>query len=204
MKISATIMAAGKSSRMAGENKLLLRYGQSSIIRSICETVIASRFHPIMVITGFEKEKIEVELSELKIQLIYNPDWEEGMATSINTGIAALPKEIDGNLISLGDMPLIGGTILEKLKGAFDSNSGKRIIYPLYNDHQGNPVIFPRKYFDKILSTTGDRGCKKILKHYPENAIGVPVSSKEVVLDCDTPDDYLKLNKHDQDLHVSA
>jgi len=68
----------------------------------------------------------------------------------------------------------------------------------------GNPVIFPRKYCYKILSTTGDRGCKKILKQYPENAIGVPVSSKEVVLDCDTPDDYLKLNKHDQDFHVSA
>ncbi len=204
MKISATIMAAGKSSRMAGENKLLLRYGQSSIIRSVCETVIASRFDPVLVITGFENEKIEEELSELKIQLIYNPDWEKGMATSINTGIAALPKNIDGNLICLGDMPLVGGTILEKLKGAFNSNSGKRIIYPLYKDHQGNPVIFPRKYFDKILSSTGDRGCKKILKQYPGNAIGIQVDSQEVVLDCDTPEDYLKLNNRVKDIHVSA
>lgn len=204
MKISATIMAAGKSSRMAGKNKLLLDYGKSSIIRLVCETVIASRFDPVLIVTGFENEKIEEELSGLEIKLVYNPDWENGMATSINSGIAAIPEEINGNLIALGDMPLVGSYVLEKLSSAFDSNAGKRIIYPLYNNKQGNPVIFPQKYFAEILSSTGDRGCKKILKRYPENAIGIQVDSQEVVLDCDTPEDYLKLNNRVQDFHVSA
>lgn len=177
---------------------------QGTIIRSVCETVILSGFDPIWVVTGFENEKIDKELSDLDVFIVHNADWEKGMATSINTGISVLPEEIDGNLIVLGDMPFVSTTVLDSLRDIFDSNSGTSIVFPVYNNRQGNPVIFPKKYFPNIKSSTGDRGCKKLLKQYPGNAIGVPVDSNEVLLDCDTPDDYEALMEKFQGDHVSA
>ena len=70
---------------------------------------------------------------------------------------------------------------------------GKRIVYPIFSDQQANPVIFPKKYFNEILLSKGDRGCKKILKQYPDDAVGISIDSDEVILDCDTKDDYFRI-----------
>ena len=96
-------------------------------------------------------------------------------------------------MIVLGDMPMISKDTLQLLIEQFINEKGRRIIYPIYENRQANPVIFPQKYFSEILSSTGDRGCKKVLKQYPDDAIGVPIQSQEVVLDCDTKDDYFHL-----------
>jgi len=96
-------------------------------------------------------------------------------------------------MIVLGDMPLLTTRTLNRLIEKFCANEGKQIIYPVYSGQQANPVIFPRKYFSEILSSTGDRGCKKILKQYPDDAIGISIDSEEVILDCDTKDDYFRI-----------
>ena len=93
----------------------------------------------------------------------------------------------------MGDMPLVTVETLDGLVNQFCIHEGDRIVYPLYSDRQANPVIFPRKYFSEILSSKGDRGCKKVLKQYPDDAIRIPINSDEVILDCDTKDDYLRI-----------
>ena len=193
MIISATILAAGGSSRMGYENKLLLPLNGDLVINRICYTVLNSGMKPVIVVTGFQHTEIEKALPELIDQIAYNPNWEQGMAGSVYTGISLLPDTVDGNMIVLGDMPLLTTHTLNRLIEQFCIHDGKKIIYPVYSDQQANPVIFPRKYFSEILSSTGDRGCKKVLKQYPDDAIGISIDSEEVILDCDNKDDYYSI-----------
>ena len=193
MIISATILAAGGSSRMGDENKLLLPFNGDMVINQICHTVLNSGLKPVIVVTGFQHRAVEPALPESIDQIAYNPNWEQGMAGSIYTGMSLLPDTVDGNMIVLGDMPLLTIHTLNRLIEKFCAHEGKQIIYPVYSGQQANPVIFPRKYFSEILSSAGDRGCKKILKQYPDDAIGISIDSEEVILDCDTKDDYFRI-----------
>ena len=193
MIISATILAAGGSSRMGDENKLLLPFNGDMVINQICHTVLNAGLKPVIVVTGFQHRAVEPALPESIDQIAYNPNWEQGMAGSIYTGMSLLPDTVDGNMIVLGDMPLLTTHTLNRLIEKFCAHEGKKIIYPVYSGQQANPVIFPRKYFSEILSSAGDRGCKKILKQYPDDAIGISIDSEEVILDCDTKDDYFRI-----------
>ena len=96
-------------------------------------------------------------------------------------------------MIVLGDMPLLTTYTLNRLIEQFCVHEGKQIIYPVNSGQQANPVIFPRKYFSEILSSSGDRGCKNVLKQYPDDAIGISIDSEEVILDCDNKDDYYSI-----------
>ena len=193
MIISATILAAGGSSRMEDENKLLLPFQESLVINQVCNTILNSGLKPVIVITGFEHKKIEKALPKSIDQIIHNPEWEDGMAGSIYAGMSILPDTVDGNMIVLGDMPLLTTHTLKQLIEQFCVHEGQQIIYPVYSGQQANPVIFPRKYFNEILSSTGDKGCKKVLIQYPDDAVEVLVDSNEVILDCDTKDDYFRM-----------
>ena len=193
MIISATILAAGGSSRMGYENKLLLPLNGDLVINRICHTVLNSGLKPVIVVTGFQHTEIEKALPELIDQIAHNPNWEKGMAGSVHTGMSLLPDTVDGNMIVLGDMPLLTTHTLNRLIEQFCVHEGKQIIYPVYSGQQANPVIFPRKYFSEILSSTGDKGCKKVLKQYPDDAIGISIDSEEVILDCDNKDDYYSI-----------
>ena len=149
--------------------------------------------NPVIVITGYENEIVSQAIPKEVDNIVYNSDWNSGMASSIYKGISSLPENVDGNMIVLGDMPMISKDTLQLLIEQFINEKGRRIIYPIYENRQANPVIFPQKYFSEILSSTGDRGCKKVLKQYPDDANGVPNQSQEVGLDCDTKDDYFHL-----------
>ena len=192
MNISATILAAGSSQRM-GDNKLLLPFQDNTLINVVCKTIIDSYLKPVFVVTGFENKKVLESLPKSIDKIIYNEDWSRGMATSINKAISSLPNNIDGNMIVLGDMPLITVKTINKLHQVFLNNNGNKIIYADYLGKQANPVIFPRKFFDEILHLNGDKGCKKIIYKNRKSSIGVPIDSSEVIFDCDTKDDYSDL-----------
>ncbi len=192
MNISATILAAGSSQRM-GDNKLLLPFQDNTLINVVCKTIIDSYLKPVFVVTGFENKKVLESLPKSIDKIVYNEEWSRGMATSINKAISSLPNNIDGNMIVLGDMPLITVKTINKLHQVFLNNNGNKIIYADYLGKQANPVIFPRKFFDEILHLNGDKGCKKIIYKNRKSSIGVPIDSSEVIFDCDTKDDYSDL-----------
>ena len=193
MNISATILAAGSSQRMHGKNKLLLPFKDKTLINAVCQTIIDSHLEPVFVVTGFENKKVAKSLPQSIDKILYNKDWQKGMAQSINKAIISLPKNIDGNMIILGDMPLIKVETIEILIEAFLRYNGKKIIYANHLGKQANPVIFPKKYFNEILLLDGDIGCKNIITQNVENSFGVTVDSSEVIFDCDTKKDYSEL-----------
>lgn len=193
MNISATILAAGSSKRMEGANKLLLPYKGQALIKTVSQNLISSHLDPVFIITGFDYKKIHKNIPSAINNIIYNKDWSSGISKSIILAISSLPDNIDGNMFVLGDMPLITVKTLNKLKSAFIINNGEKIIYAEYFGSQANPVIFPKKYFRKILLLKGDRGCKDIISQNINKAIGVNINSSEVIFDCDTKDDYADL-----------
>jgi len=193
LNISATILAAGSSERMESVNKLLLPYKGEALIKIVSKTLIDSLLDPIFIVTGYEHDKVVKLLPKSLDNIIYNKDWRKGMGKSINKAISSLPANIDGNMIVLGDMPLIKVETINKLRSAFLNNNGEKIIYAEYFGKQANPVIFPKKYFKEMRLLKGEYGCKDIISQNRKNTIGVSVDSSEVIFDCDTKGDYSDL-----------
>jgi len=193
MKIASILLAAGGSVRMGGKNKLLFTINGKTMIDAVCEIVETADFSPILVITGYDEQNVKLALNDRNVEFVHNHEWQLGMSSSIKKGILALPKDVFGCIIILGDMPLVSDTILIRLKKTFLEFQGKKIIYPIHNNCQANPVLFPRKYFKEILSISGDKGCKSILRDFPADSISVPVKSNGVIIDCDTKNDFSKL-----------
>ena len=193
MNISATILAAGSSERMEEANKLLLPYRSEALIKIVSKMLIDSLLDPIFIVTGYEHDKVVKLLPKSLDNIIYNKDWHKGMSRSIYKAISSLPANIDGNMIVLGDMPLIKVETINKLRSAFLNNNGEKIIYAEYFGKQANPVIFPKKYFKEMLLLKGDNGCKDIISQNRKNTLGVSVDSSEVIFDCDTKGDYSDL-----------
>ena len=195
MKIAVTILAAGGSTRMGELNKLLLLIDDKPMIYTVCRMVLDAKVNQIILVTGYQNNKVEKAIPKEINKIVYNRNWESGMMSSIYAGMSKLEKDVDGNMIVLGDMPLISTMTINKIIGEFNKHNGNQIVYPIYDNKQGNPVVFPRKYFPEILNLKGDRGCKKLLKKYPGDAVGIPINTDDVVIDCDTRDDYFMVEK---------
>jgi len=193
LNISATILAAGSSERMESVNKLLLPYKGEALIKIVSKTLIDSLLDPIFIVTGYEHDKVVKLLPKSLDNIIYNKDWRKGMSRSIYKAISSIPANIDGNMIVLGDMPLIKVKTINKLRSAFLNNNGEKIIYADHFGKQVNPVIFPKKYFNEILDLDGDKGCKNIISQNRKSSLGVSIDSSEVIFDCDTKEDYSDL-----------
>ena len=190
MKIGAVILAAGDSSRMKYKNKLLLAISGKPMIYRIVSSVITAGFTPIHVVIGYESHQIQTAVKSQKIKTVMNKQWQTGIAGSIIAGVKSLPQTINGVAIIHGDMPLLVPPTLKKLMLAFKTTRGENIIYPIFESQQGNPVLFPKSFFPHIFNISGDNGCKSILKSYPDKIFGVEIDSVEVILDCDTREDY--------------
>ena len=119
MKVSATILAAGQSSRMENGNKLLLPINEIPMISHVCNTVLKAALDPVVVVTGCDNELVTQAIPTAINEIIYNSHWQSGMASSIYSGISALPKNIDGNMIVLGDMPMLSNNTLDLLIDEF-------------------------------------------------------------------------------------
>lgn len=188
--IAAVVLAAGLSRRM-GQAKLLMPVGGRAIVRYVVESVLAGGVDLVWVVTGPDVEPIEAALAGLEVQIAVNPAPEEGQASSLRTGIAALPASVDAVLIALGDQPSLAPAIIPALLAA-RRTSPKLIVAPRYRDGQGNPVLFKREIFPELLRLTGDQGARPIIKKEPARVEWVELDLP-MPPDVDTLDDYEKI-----------
>jgi len=113
--VAAIILAAGRSTRMGGPNKLLAELGGKTLVRIVTEQALASKAQGVIVVTGHQAEQVEKALQGLKVRFVRNPDFAEGLASSVKAGVAAVPENADGAVICLGDMPLISAHLIDRL-----------------------------------------------------------------------------------------
>jgi molybdenum cofactor cytidylyltransferase len=184
--IAAIVLAAGRSTRMGGANKLLAEIGGKPLVRIAAEEALASRAKPVIVITGHERERVEAALAGLPVRLVHNGDFADGLATSVRTGIAAVPAEADGAVICLGDMPQVDAALINRLIEAFDPEQGALGVVPTINGKRGNPVLWSRRFFPDLMAIEGDIGARRLIGRYGEAVIEVPVTGKAALVDIDT------------------
>ncbi len=188
-KVHAVLLAAGASRRFGDDNKLLVEIGGAPLVRRVAERLLASAIANIIVVTGFEAERVGSALAGLDLQFADNPDHCEGLASSLSCGIAALPDGVSGAMIVLADMPGTTTEMIDRLVSVFEQEDCSKIVYPVRGGEQGNPVIWPARYFKELKKLTGDTGAKRLIGEHSANTIGIPVESGDAMKDIDEPAD---------------
>ncbi|MEW6452842.1 MAG: molybdopterin-binding/glycosyltransferase family 2 protein [Pseudomonadota bacterium] len=187
-RIAAVILAAGRSTRMGGPNKLLAEIGGRPLVRIAAEEALASRAKPVIVVTGHQREKVEAAVAGLDVTLVHNPDFADGLSTSVKAGLSAVPHDVDGAIVCLGDMPQVRASLIDQLAAAFDPEKGALVVVPTVDGKRGNPVIWSKRFFHELMSLEGDVGARHLIGRYPEAVAEVPVTDKAAFVDVDTPD----------------
>jgi len=185
--IAAIILAAGRSTRMGGPNKLLAELGGKTLVRTVTEQALASRASGVTVVTGHQAAEVEKSLTGLNVKFVRNPDFAAGLASSVKAGIAAVPESADGAVICLGDMPLIDAHLIDRLIDAFAPDRGNLIAVPVSDGRRGNPVLWSRRFFSELMALDGDIGARHLIARHSEAVAEVPVEGFGAFLDIDTP-----------------
>tara|TARA_B100001093_G_scaffold497080_1_gene543570 strand:- start:1555 stop:3171 length:1617 start_codon:yes stop_codon:yes gene_type:complete len=186
-KIAGLVLAAGQSRRMGSINKLLAEISGESMIRRTVTSLVSSLATPVIAITGHQSEKVLAKINDLAVDTVYNPAYRNGLSTSLHKGLAALPSDIDGVLVCLGDMPQVSSTIINQLIEAFNPEEGNEICIPTWRGKRGNPVLLSSRFFPEVNKIDGDVGARELLARYPEFILEVEVASNSVLVDIDTP-----------------
>jgi molybdenum cofactor cytidylyltransferase len=188
-KVAAVVLAAGRSSRMAPRNKLLidLAPGETMIARTV-DHVLASDAAPVLVVLGHQGEAVRAALAGRDVRFVAAPDYAQGLAASLKAGIAAVPEEADAALVCLGDMPLVTPAMINRLLAAYDPDEDRCIVFPVHGGRQGNPILWDRRYFAEIMALSGDSGARYLLGQHLDAAAEVEMAADAVLRDFDTPE----------------
>jgi molybdenum cofactor cytidylyltransferase len=193
--ISAIVLAAGMSTRMGAENKLLLPFRGTTLIGNMVDVVTGSRVGETLVILGHEAERVRAALAGKPVTFVDNPNYAEGMGSSVQAGVRAVSPQATGIMVCLTDLPLIESAELDRLIAAFEAGqAGKSIAVPCHQGQRGNPVLFSARFRDEVLGTRGPvAGCRGIVKKYPDQVIEVEMAHDHILRDIDTIEDYRRL-----------
>jgi molybdenum cofactor cytidylyltransferase len=206
---AAIILAAGSSSRMSnGQHKLLLPLGGRPVLLHVIETALSSQAKPIILVLGHQAAQIRslitVSFNDQDLSIRENPDYREGMSTSLHMGLRALTaitnknnhqasdvpdSTINSTVILLGDQPLLTASIIDTLIATRQTTS-KPIIVPLYNGKRGNPVLFDARFFPELMEVTGDEGGRSVIMRHPQDVVTVEQGDATASYDIDTWEAY--------------
>jgi molybdenum cofactor cytidylyltransferase len=189
-RVAAVILAAGRSTRMGGPNKLLAEIAGRPLVRIATEEALRSKARPVIVVTGHQREQVEAAVAGLDVTVVHNPQFADGLSTSLRAGLAAVPTEADGAVICLGDMPQVGASLIDRLIEAFDPERGALAVVPTSDGKRGNPVLWSRRFFHELGELEGDVGARHVIGRYPEAIVEVAVSGEAALTDIDTPEAF--------------
>lgn len=185
------ILAAGESSRLGFPKQTLLYKGKTLLEHAI-EAGLKSKCSSISVVLGANADTIKNGIKAYAINIIYNPDWAEGIASSIRAGVKSFQKiaEIERVVIMLCDQPFVTCAIIDNLLYK-QQVTGKKIVASSYNDILGVPVMFNKSLFEELLLLQGHEGAKKILNNHPNDTATILFEKGST--DIDTLTDYENL-----------
>lgn len=185
-RTAGVLLAAGTSSRFGDANKLLVEVDGEPIIRRAARSLVDSALDPVVVVLGYEADRVRDALGDLPVSVVENPDYAAGQASSVRTGVDAVAEEsVDAVLIALGDMPDVSTDTIDALVAAYDAGVGD-VLAAAYEGRRGNPVLFDASFFDALGDLSGDVGARSILL---ESGTCVETGDPGVLRDVDEPGD---------------
>ncbi len=194
--ITAIVLAAGESRRMGSANKLLLPFGETTLIERVVGAARQSEAGDVIVVVGHEADRVRAVLEGHRVTVVENDRYREGMTTSIHAGVRAASPEAAGFMICLSDLPLIEPEELNRLIAAFEQaarDDERPIVVPTFESRRGNPVLFSAFYKPELLDQTGLMGCKEMVKQNPHHVLEVAMATDHVLRDIDTMEAYRRL-----------
>jgi len=186
--ISVILLAAGESKRM-GEPKQLLPLGNSTIIEKTIDNYLNSSVMEVILVVGHRSKDLISVISDKPVKIELNPDYSQGMSTSIIAGINNMDAASQGIMIALADQPFIDSRTIDYLIEEF-GNRGKGIVIPSYRGKRGHPVIFGSKYKRSLLNLKGDVGGREIINANPDDVAEIEVECFGITSDIDTKESY--------------
>ncbi|HEY2392051.1 MAG TPA: molybdenum cofactor cytidylyltransferase [Candidatus Angelobacter sp.] len=189
--VAAVVLAAGTSRRM-GTPKQLLRLAGETILARTLRNVRASEVSEVVLVLGHAADSVEKEISSGGMKVVRNQDYQQGMGTSLRTGLAAVDAGMSAALIVLGDQPFVRAETFNQLIACYQE-SKPQITIPMYKGFRGNPVLLDRSVFTELQGLTGDMGCRAIFGNHTENIRKLAVDDIGILLDIDSQEEYQKL-----------
>ena len=191
-RISAIILAAGKSQRM-GQPKMVLPWEETTVLGQVIKVFSEAGIRNLFIVTGGDREKVEHEISRLNnnfpIKPVYNADHEKsGMLSSILAGLNAIPKDVEAVLIGLGDQPQVEIATVDKILGFFYQKR-RGIIIPSYNHRRGHPILLDSAMVQELKTFNPEYTLRDFLDSHQGEISYIPASIS-VLHDLDTPQDY--------------
>lgn len=185
--IAGIVLAAGTSSRFGEANKLLAEINGKTIVTQSTQLLTESEIAPVYVVVGNEHRHIQEAIKSLDACIIFNEEYSQGQATSVQTGIEAVRQSasVDAAVITLGDMPFVKPSTINQLVTAYELNIAD-IVVAGYQGQRGNPVLIDASYFGVLTTLSGDTGARHLVME-SDDAILVETGDPGVVQDIDTP-----------------
>jgi molybdenum cofactor cytidylyltransferase len=184
------LLAAGTSSRM-GCNKLLFELGGESVLRGAARRAQAAGLSPLLVVLGHQAETARQELDGIACQVVINPDYDQGITSSLKAGVAALPPAAPAAMVLLADMPLVTAEMIAALAARYRASRAPLVI----SDYEGvhaPPMLYDRSLFAELLAMTGGGCGRQVVKRHRGEAqvLRWPAAA---LADLDVPEDYARL-----------
>jgi molybdenum cofactor cytidylyltransferase len=192
-RIAALVLAAGRSTRMGTNNKLIEDVAGKPMVRHVVKTALRSNLHSIRVVTGNKPTEVQHALDGLEVAYTHNPHFADGLSTSLAAGTQALEDDIDGVIVLLGDMPLISSQLIGKLVAAFNPADNRAICVPIHNGKRGNPILWAARFFSDMAKVQGDTGARHLIGENAEWLTEVEAGDASIFRDIDTPEALEKL-----------
>lgn len=185
--VVAILLAAGRSVRMGGPNKLLLPVDGEPMVRRSARAVLAAGL-PVVVVTGHRAEAVRAALDGLSLSFVHNPEYESGLSSSLRTGTAAVAATGGAAaLVCLGDMPWVRPDTIARLAAA---HSPGAIVAPVKDGQRGNPVLWDQAFFASIMGLQGDTGARELLRQHSGALATIDTTDSGIFRDVDTPLDF--------------
>ncbi|MBS1682106.1 MAG: nucleotidyltransferase family protein [Bacteroidetes bacterium] len=196
--ITAVILAAGSSSRM-GQSKQLLKINEKSLVKKTVEEVIKSGVDRTFIVLGSDNQAIQKELEAVRLEVVFNPEWNKGIGSSIKCGLAEAMKspELNAVIFSVCDQPLLRAFHVKKLIYEY-TNSRNQIVASRYAGSDGVPALFDRSMFTKLMRIADQAGAKKIIEQ--NSTLVKSIDFPDGLIDLDTPKDYQQFLERDSNL----
>ncbi len=187
--IGAVVLAAGQSKRM-GRPKMLLPWGEKTVIEQVVSTLLESSISPIVVVTGGFADEVAKALSPYPVRLARNPDFETTeMLQSLLIGLRTLPVEAEACLVVLGDQPQIKAEVVRLVVEQYRQTRSKLIV-PSYQMRRGHPWLLAREYRAELAGLSRDESLRIFLNRHAADIHYLTVDTPTILADLDTPEDY--------------
>ena len=191
-RVAIVLLAAGRSTRMGGPNKMLADANGQPLVAHAVKAALASQAVEVVVVLGNMADQVKAAITAAvpaaHLRFVVNPDFAQGLSTSVRRGIEALGKDIDAAIVQLGDMPGVTSSLLDRLTAAFSPVEGRSICVPTVAGKRGNPVLWARRFFGEISRIEGDTGARHLIGEHADLVCEVEMIGEAAITDIDTPE----------------